>query len=629
MFLKNRSGGDGIKKRLFASFIILIGVISGGDAIEPGSRIVTVHGMAMHGQAKYGPTFTHFEYADPNAKKGGSVTFSAIGTFDSLNPFILKGMAPDGIGLLFESLCSSSADEAFSEYGNIAESISFPEDRSWVSFVLRPEAKFHDGAPMTAEDVTFTFDLLMKKGHPYYRAYYASVSKAEKVGERTVKFSFNQKGNRELPLIVGQLPVLSKAYWSTRDFEKSAMEAPLGSGPYEVASVESGRSITYRRVKDWWGAKLPLNRGRFNYDTIKYKFYKDSTVALEAFKAGEYDFRAENSAKSWATGYDCPAFQQGWIKKEKISDENPKGMQGFVMNTRRRILQDRRVRKALAYALDFEWMNKVFFYGEYTRTRSYFEGCELASTGLPKGEELALLKKFKGQIPDEVFTQTYAPPGTDGRGHLRDNLRQAVALLREAGWTVDRGGTRKLVNPEVKNAQGQPAPLAFEILLVDPAFERVSLLWIEKLGKLGIEAKVRTVDSSQYTNRLKTFDFDVIVGSVDQSLSPGNEQRDYWSSAKRDIPGGRNIAGIHDPVVDALVEEVITAPDRKSLVARTHALDRVLLAGHYVIPHWHTPFFRTAYWDFFGQPRISPKYAVGVIDVWWIDPVKAAKLKNR
>jgi len=596
-------------------------VLIGGGGGQTQTGVISGHGFAMHGQPKYGPNFSHFEYADPKAPKGGSVTFSAIGTFDNLNPFILKGISAAGASLMFDTLTVNSSDEAFTEYGSVAQTIEFPEDRSWVRFILRPEATFHDGSPITADDVVFSFEILTTKGHPFYRSYYASVSGVEKEGERQVKFTFNQKGNRELPLIMGQMPILSKAYWSTREFDKATMETPLGSGPYTVDSFEAGRSITYKRVKGWWGEHLPINKGRYNYDFIKYKYYKDSTVALEAFKAGEYDFRVENSAKNWATAYDFPAVKRGAVKRDRIKDETPKGMQGFVFNTRRSVFKDPKVRQAIAYAFDYEWMNKILFYGQYNRTKSYFEGSELASRGLPQGEELAILKKFKGKIPEEVFTTPYEPPATDGSGNIRDNLRVAAQMLKAAGWTVDRA-TKKLVNPHEKG------PMAFEILLVDPAFERIVLPFKEQLGKLGIDVKVRTVDPSQYQKRVEEFDFDMIVATFDQSLSPGNEQRDFWSSAKRNVRGSRNYAGVNDPVVDQLVELVITAPDRQSLIARTRALDRVLLWGHYVVPQWHSPVHRVAYWDIFGRPKIAPKYALGVMDTWWVDPVKAAALKR-
>ena len=569
------------------------------------------HGLSIHGDLKYGPGFRHFAYVNPAAPKGGSVRLSATGTFDNLNPFILKGVPPQGIATTFETLLVASADEPSSEYGLVAETVQTPPDRSWVAFTLRPAARFHDGSPITVEDVLWTFETLRTKGHPLYRSYYAAVASVEKTGPRTVRFTFKAGDNRELPVIVGQLAVLSKAYWSGRDFTKTTLEAPLGSGPYRVESLEPGRSITYRRVDDYWGAALPVNVGRFNFDTIRYDYYRDGTVALEAFKAGAYDLRAEDSAKNWARAYDVPAVRDGRIRKELIPNEIPTGMQGFVYNTRRAVFRDARVRAALATAFDFEWSNAHLFYGAYTRTRSYFSNSELASRGLPGEAELAVLTPFRGHVPDEVFTREYRPPSTGPDG-LRPNLLHALELLEQAGWVVR---DLKLVHAETGR------PLTFEILIDDPTWERITLPFVKNLERLGVAARVRTVDSAQYEYRVKQFDFDMTVGVFPQSSSPGNEQVDYWASVSADTPGSRNIAGVRDPVVDRLIERLIAAPDRAALVARTRALDRVLLWGHYVIPHWHLTAFRVAYWDRFGRPAVSPKYDLG-FNTWWIDPGK-------
>jgi len=589
---------------------ILFGTAQAGPA---------THAIALHGAPKYGPDFTHFDYTDPGALKGGAVHLADIGTFDSLNPFILKGVAASGIMGLFDTLTYHADDEAFSEYGLLAERIEVAPDRSWVSFTLRPEARFHDGSPVTVDDVIFTLRTLKTRGHPFYRAYYANVEKAEPAGERTVKFRFSGGENRELPLIVGQMPILSKAYYQDHDFEKTTLEAPMGSGPYRVVSVDPGRSITYRLDPDYWGRELPVNVGRNNFGTIRHDYYRDATVALEAFKAGEYDFRTENVSKAWATGYDSPALRQGLIKKEEIPNEQPTGMQGFVYNTRRPLFSDPRVREALAYAFDFEWTNKNLFYGAYTRTRSYFSNSELASRGLPSAAELQILAPYRKRVPERVFTTAYEPPSTDGSGNIRTNLRQAMRLLKAAGWEI-RGGRL--------TQKGSGAPFEFELLLVSPSFERVALPFKRNLKRLGIDMKVRTVDSAQYEKRVEDFDFDMIVGVWGQSLSPGNEQRDYWSSAKADVPGSRNLAGIRDPVVDALVDQLIAASDRESLIQHTRALDRVLLWGFYVIPHWHIRHYRVAYWDQFDRPAVHPRYALG-FDTWWVDPAKAAALHRR
>ena len=590
--------------------------VGAAEAGSAGAQVTVGYGLSMYGDLKYGPGFAHFGYTHPNAPKGGDVKLAAIGTFDSLNPFILKGIAATGIGDTFDTLMESSSDEPFSEYGLIAESVEVPADRSWVAFTLRPEARFHDGSPITADDVVWTFDTLKSKGHPFYRSYYSRVAQAEKLGPRKVRFRFSPGDNRELPLIIGQLPVLSQAHWSTRDFEKTTLEPPLGSGPYRVASVEPGRSIVYRRVKDYWGAKLPVRTGRDNFETIRYDYYRDTTVALEAFKAGQYDFREENVAKNWAIGYDTPAVAAGLIKKEQIPNEVPTGMQAYVYNTRRAIFRDRRVREALGYAFDFEWTNKYLFYGAYARTKSYFSNSDLASRGLPSPAELQILDPSRGQEPEAVFTKEYEPPKTDASGDIRGNLIQALKLLDESGWTIKNA---RLVDKQ----SGEP--MQFEILLIDPSFERVTLPFAKNLERLGVTARVRTVDTAQYQNRADNFDFDMIVASWPESMSPGNEQIDYWTSQRADVPGSRNLAGIKDPVVDKLVDLVIAAPDRQSLIDRTRALDRVLLWGQYVIPQWHITAFRVAYWNMFDRPAIAPKYVLG-FDTWWVDAAKEAAL---
>ncbi len=599
--------------RLFTTLLLALAVLPAAAQEEP----KPAHGVAMHGDLKYGPDFTNFDYADPNAVKGGTVTFASIGTFDSLNPYILKGVPAAGLGLVFQSLTTQAEDEAFSEYGDIAESIIMPEDRSWVAFDLRPEARWQDGKPITVEDVIFSLEILKSEGHPFYRAYYKNVVKAEKVGERRVKFTFEGGINRELPLIVGQMPILPKHYFEGREFARATLDPPVGSGPYRIKKVDPGRTIVYERVRDWWGADIPVNKGRFNYDEVRYEYYRDSDVALEAFKAGQYDIRLENTAKLWATGYQSPALDKGWIKKEEIPFEGAAGMQGFVFNTRRSIFKDPRVRRALAYAFDFEWTNKTLFYGAYTRTESYFANTELAARGLPGPKELELLEPFRDRLPPEVFTEEYRAPRTDGSGNIRKNLRIALRMLREAGWEVQDG---VLTNRETGEA------MRFEILLVSPAFERIAGPFVRNLKRLGIEARIRTVDTSQYQNRLDDFDFDMIVTVWGQSLSPGNEQRNYWSCEAAETPGSRNYAGICDPAVDYLIDRIIQAPTREDLVVATRALDRVLLWGHYVIPHWHTRVIRVAYWDKFGRPPITPRYGLDLF-AWWVDPVKLAALE--
>ena len=578
------------------------------------------HALTLHGEPKYGPDFSHFDYVNPEAPKGGELKLANVqaATFDSLHPFILRGTAADGMGLVYDTLMESSLDEAFTEYGLVARSAEVGADNAYVRFRLRPEARFHDGEPVTAEDVAWTFRILREEGHPQYRAYYRDVERVEVIDRHEVVFHFANRGNAELPLILGQLPVLPEHYWAESDFSATTLEPPLGSGPYRVVEVEQGRRVVYERVADYWAADLPLKRGRHNIERISYDYYRDGTVALQALKAGEYHLRQENVARNWATAYDTPAVADGLLRLEEIPHDRPAGMQGFFFNTRRAIFADPKVREALAYAFDFEWTNDNLFYGAYKRTRSYFENSELAATGLPSDAELAVLEPFRDQLPERVFTEAYAPPSTEGSS-LRRNLRQALTLLGEAGWEVKEGA---LTHRE----SGQT--MAFEILLASPSFERVVLPMQRNLERLGIAVSVRTVDPTQYQNRLQSFDFDMTVYVAPQSLSPGNEQRDFWSCETAEIEGSRNMAGVCDPVVDALIEQIIDAPSREALITRTRALDRVLQWGFYSIPNWYIDRFRVAYWDRFGRPPENPPYGLA-LDTWWVDPVKAARVDNR
>jgi microcin C transport system substrate-binding protein len=580
------------------------------------------HGFATHGDLKYPADFQHFDYVEPDAPKGGSVLLAQIGTFDSFNPFIIKGTPAAGAGFLFQSLLYDtlmvhSQDEPSSQYGLLAESIETPDDRSWVEFTLRAEARWHDGKPITPEDVIWTFETLVAKGQPFYRAYFGNVAKVEKKGARGVRFSFAPGENRELPLILGELPILPRHYWAERTFDVTSLEPPLGSGPYAIGNFEAGRYVSWKRRGDYWGKDLPVNRGRHNFGELRFDYYRDADVAIEALKAGAFDYRLENNSKKWATAYDVPDVREGRLRKELIPNSRSQGSQGFSYNLRRPIFADERVREALAYAFDFEWSNKMLFYGQYARVRSYYENSELASRGLPSAAELEILEPYRGRIPEEVFTTEYRPPEADGSGNIRSNLKRAVELLGEAGWTIRDG---------VMTHQETGTALAFEILLQSPAFERVVLPMKKNLERIGVAVSVRTVDAAQYRRRIDTFDFDMIVDRRGQSESPGNEQRDFWSSAAAGAEGSRNLNGIADPVVDELIELLIAAPDREVLVTRTRALDRVLLWGHYMIPNWYMSADRVLYWDRFGMPEVTPHRGVQ-FDAWWVDAAKDARLK--
>nr|WP_320134953.1 extracellular solute-binding protein [uncultured Amphritea sp.] len=598
-----------LSKQISTAFLLSATLI--GSLAAPLQAATPQHAISMYGDLKYPQGFQHFDYVNPDAPKGGTVSQDAIGTFDSFNPFIIKGAAADGIGLIYDSLLTRAQDEAFSLYGLLAESLEVADDRSWIIFNLNPKARFSDGRPVTAEDIIYSFKLLREQGSPFYQSYYREISAIEALSERRVKFSFSASENRELPLIVGEVSILPKHYWEQRDFSKPSLEVPVGSGPYVIDSFDAGRTIIYKRNPDYWGADLPVNRGRFNFDNIRYDYYKDGNVALEAFKGGEYDFRQETSSKQWATGYKGAVFDDGKIITRNIVHENPTGMQAFILNTRKPYFSDSRVRQALAYAFDFEWTNKNIFYNAYTRTHSFFSNSEMAATELPTAEELKILEPIRDQVPPEVFTQVYKAPSTKGDGKTRGQLRSALRLLKSAGWELKDG---LLLGPNGKQ-------MTFEILLVQPAFERIVAPFSRNLERMGIKPTVRVIDASQYINRVRNFDFDVIVSGFGQSSSPGNEQREYWHSSTADQPGSRNMIGIKNPAIDYLIDQLIQAPNRQQLVLRTRALDRVLQWNHYVIPQYHINSYRVAYWNKFDFPAIHPKYSLG-FDTWWIKPDK-------
>ena len=641
----------------------------------------------------YPPDFKHLNYVNPNAPKGGEFRGWAFGSFDNINLYNGKGVA-SGIGA--ETLMIGNADEMSVQYGLLAESIEVPDDFSWAIFKLRAEAKWWDGTPVTADDVIFSYEKLMKEGRPTYRQYFKNLLPPEKLSDREFRFAFDTGGelNRELPYIAGQFPVLSKAAWQGRDFTATTLELWMSSGAYRIKSVNAPNSIVMERVPNYWGANLPINVGQNNFDTLRTDYYGDFTVALEAFKAGEYDFRAENSALRWATGYDAPAVQAGLIVRATPANNLPKAMQGFFINVRKEKFQDPKVREALQYVMDYEWMNQTLFFGQYARLRSFWETQEYAATGTPKGLELQMLEPFRAQLPPRLFTTEYNPPKTDGSGNNRDNLLKAQQLLAEAGWRVAgsgsadggapnwaslplggalliagalaglllrrqtpmvrygaatvlvaagaivggaalrdgdagagsgtaAGGTQTAQAGKLVNRAGEP--MVIEFLLVQADFERLVGPMVQNLERLGVQASIRTIDASQYAQRVNTFDFDIINHGVGQSTYPGNEQREMWGCEAANTEATDNVVGICNPVVEALIDKIIFAPNKESLIAATNALDRVLQWNFYVVPGWTVGTYRIAYWDKFGQPETRAKFGVAL--GWWYDAEKARRLE--
>jgi microcin C transport system substrate-binding protein len=587
------------------------------------------HGLSLFGELKYPPEFKRFDYVNPNAPKLGSARMIAFGTFDNFNEVVagLKGSIAAGASMISDTLLVSSLDEVSTDYGLIAEAVSHPADFSSASFRLRAAARHHDGKPVTVEDVIFSMQAF-KKHSPGHAAYYRHVAKMEQTGEREVTFIFDSPGNREMPLIVGQLNVLPKHWWESsdeagkkRDVGATTLEPPLGNGPYRIKDFVAGRTIVYERVKDYWGKDLSVNIGRDNFDELRFEYFRDATVALEAFKADHVDWRMENIAKNWATAYDFPAVKENRVVLEQFSQRNRGIMQAFAFNTRRDKFKDPRMRLAFNYAFDFEEMNKQLFFGQYKRITSYFDGTELACSGLPQGQELEILEAVRDKVPPEIFTTPYTNPVGGSSEKVRANLREAMRLLKEAGYEVRN---QKLF--EAKAAEA----VTVEMLTQEPSVERIILFYKPSLERLGITVNVRTVDDPQYENRLRNWDFDIIVASWPESLSPGNEQRDYWGAGAADTPGSRNYIGIKNPAVDALIDRIVFAKDRTGLIAATRALDRVLLWNHYVVPQFTSDKIRTARWDRFGHPDPLPKYAEpGFPTVWWWDAEKAARIGNR
>jgi microcin C transport system substrate-binding protein len=586
------------------------------------------HALSLFGDIKYPADFKRFDYVNPDAPKGGVARLISLGTFDNFNIAVagIKGSLAPAAALIYETLMARAQDEVATEYGELAESAQHPDDFSWVTYRLRKEARWHDGKPVTPEDVIFSLESL-KKLSPMYASYYRHVTKVEKSGERDVKFTFDAPGNRELPTIVGELTVLPKHWWEgsdaqgrKRDIGATTLEPPLGSGPYKIKEFVAGRSVKLERVKDYWGANVPSQIGQNNFDELRFEFFRDNLVALEAFKADQADWIAENSAKQWATAYDFPAVAEKRVLKEEFPINDSGRMQAFAFNIRRDQFKDARLRRAFNYAFDFEEMNKQLFYGQYKRINSYFEGTELASSGLPQGQELEILQAVKDKVPPEVFTTAYQNPVGGNPEAVRANLREAAKLLKEAGFEVK---DHKLVDSAGK-------PLSVEILVQDPSSERIALFYKPSLERIGVSTSIRVVDDAQYQNRLRSFDFDIIIDQWGESLSPGNEQREFWGSQAADMPGARNTIGIKNPAVDALIEKVIYAKDRGELVAATHALDRVLLWNFYLVPQFTYGFTRYARWDRFSHAEPLPKYGrSGLPTLWWYDADKAARIGKR
>ncbi len=606
-------GATGAMIRPFAvafAGLVLASAAAWADGAKPS------HGISVFGDLKYTPGFTHFDYVNPDAPKGGTITVWGLDTFETLNPFILKGRKEAWNFLIFDTLMTRAADEPDALYALVASGAEIAADRGSVGFTIDPRARFHDGTPVTAADVVFTFETLVKQGHPRFRINFRDVATAEALGPRKVRFVFKPGFHRDLPTLLAGLPVLSKAYYATVRFDKTTFTAPLSSGPYRVARAEPGRSIVYRRVADYWARDLAVNRGRFNFDRIRVDYYRDRDIAFQAFFSGQYDFREEFTSRSWATQYDKPPVEKRLIVRETLPDETPSGVQAFFFNLRRAKFQDRRVRAALDLAFDYEWTNKNLFYSLYERTNSMFENSELAAHAAPSKAELALLEPLRGRVPDEVFERAFVAPKSDGSGKIRKRLRTAARLLREAGYRVKDG--------VLTAADG--TPFAIEFLLFESSFNRIINPYIRNLERLGVAATIRVVDAANFKVRTDQFDFDIIVRRFVQPLTPGIEQRNYFGSANADTAGTFNVGGVNDPAVDALVEKVTQARTRAELVTAVHALDRVLMWNRFVIPQWYKGSHNVAYWNKFDRPKTKPRYARGVIDTWWFVPAKARML---
>lgn len=584
--------------------------------------IETVHGLSLYDSPELPADFRHFPHVNPQAPKGGTITHTAVGgSFDSTNSFIIRGTPATGISQIYDTLMASNPGEPFSLYGLLAKGVRLDPDRQWIEFDLRPEARFQDGEPVTAYDVVFSLNLLREEGNPFYASYYAGVEEAIALNEHQVRFTFNDSESRELPLIVAQLPILPRHYWEPREFTSPTLVAHPGSGPYRISEVDPGRRIVYQRDENYWGKNLPVNVGRYNIDRIIYDYYRDRDIAWEAFKAGLTDFRIDARAATWAIGYNFPAYEEGLVKRLTVPDVNPSMMQAFVFNLRKEKFQDPRVREALSLAFDFPWLNTNIFYDTYQRTESFFQNSEMEAIGLPSQQELALLEPYREELlashgSDRLFSE---PLPINEPADLRERLRKALDLLRDAGYRVDDG---VLVNQQT----GQP--LSLEVLLYDSGLERVVQPMLRNMARLGVQTSLRIVDINQYLNRQRNYDYDIVISHFPQSNNPGNEQRNFWTSAAAEAPQSRNRMALAHPAVDALVEEIISADGREQLDTATRALDRVLRWGFYVIPHYHSGETRIAVWDKFGYPEPFPEYAMDM-DAWWVDTDREAELQRR
>ena len=614
--------------RLFAVIAVIAG-LSGSALAEPkvsdsvaSSDVETVHALSLYDTPALPENFAHFPHVNPEAPKGGSMVRTPPGgSFDSTNPFIIRGTPASGISQIYDTLLASNPNEPFSLYGLLANGVRLAPDRQWIEFDLHPDARFQDGEPVTAEDVVFSLDILREQGNPFYRSYYAGVERAVALGDHRVRFEFNDTESRELPLIVAQMPILPEHYWQAHDFTSPTLAAHPGSGPYQIAEVDPGRRIVFTRDEDYWGKDLPVNIGRHNIDRMVFDYYRDRDIAWEAFKAGLIDFRIDARAATWAIGYDFPAYEEGLVERITVPDVNPSPMQAFIFNLRTEKFEDPRVREALSLTFDFPWLNTNIFYGAYSRTQSFFQNSEMQARGMPSPDELALLTPFRKELlashqSDQLFTE---PLPIDHPLELRERLRLALDLLRDAGYEVKDG---RLINSE------SGKPLTLEVLLYDSGLERVVQPMLRNMARLGVQTSIRIVDINQYLNRLRNFDYDMVISQFPQSNNPGNEQRDYWTSASADQPQSRNLMGLKHPAVDSLVDQLIAADNREQLNTITHALDRVLRWGFYVIPHYHSGETRIAVWDKFEYPEPFPRYAMD-LDAWWVDTQREAELQRR